>query len=301
MRVTITYIGGPTALIEIGGVRLLTDPTFDAAGTDYRFAQHTLRKTMAPALAPTALGRIDAVLLSHDHHADNLDNAGRAFLSRARAVITTRAGAARLGRGAMSLEPWQWIELASPGGGIVRVTGTPARHGPDGDRGPVIGFLLRQGDADEPAVYVSGDTVWYDGVAQVARRRPIGLALLFLGAARVREVGPAHLTFTASEAVEAARAFADATIAPLHYEGWGTSPSRAPTSTPRSARPGSRSASPGSRRDGRRRSICSLPRPGARRSGPVTLRPSSATSCRRPAPRPHRPWRTRSRPASRRP
>jgi L-ascorbate metabolism protein UlaG (beta-lactamase superfamily) len=221
MRATITYIGGPTALIEIGGVRMLTDPTFDPAGTDYRFPQYTLRKTAAPALAPTDLGRIDAVLLSHDHHADNLDNAGRAFLSRARAVITTRAGAARLGRGAMSLEPWQWVELASPAGGIVRVTGTPARHGPaDGDRGPVVGFLLRQGDVEEPAIYVSGDTVWYEGVTQVARRGPIGLALLFMGAARVREVGPAHLTFTASEAVEAARAFADATIAPLHYEGW---------------------------------------------------------------------------------
>lgn len=221
MRVTVTYIGGPTALIEIGGVRLLTDPTFDPAGTDYRFPQYTLHKTVAPALSADALGRIDAVLLSHDHHADNLDARGRAFLSRARAVVTTRAGAERLGRGAMSLEPSQWIELASPGGGIVRVTGTPARHGPEGgDRGPVIGFLLRQGDAAEPGVYVSGDTVWYDGVAQVARRQPIGLALLFMGAARVREVGPAHLTFTAAEAVEAARAFGDASIAPLHYEGW---------------------------------------------------------------------------------
>jgi L-ascorbate metabolism protein UlaG (beta-lactamase superfamily) len=220
MRATVTYIGGPTALIEIGGVRLLTDPTFDAAGTDYRFAHYTLRKTAAPALSPADLGRIDAVLLSHDHHADNLDNGGRAFLSRARAVVTTRAGAARLGRGALSLEPWQWVELASPGGGIARITGTPARHGPaDGDRGPVVGFLLRQDDAG-PAVYVSGDTVWYEGVAQVARRQRIGLAMLFMGAARVREVGPAHLTFTAVEAVEAAHAFADATIAPLHYEGW---------------------------------------------------------------------------------
>jgi len=62
--------------------------------------------------------------------------------------------------------------------------------------------------------------VWYDGVAEVARRMPVGLALLFMGAARVREVGPAHLTFTASEAVDAARAFDDAVIAPLHYEGW---------------------------------------------------------------------------------
>jgi hypothetical protein len=41
-----------------------------------------------------------------------------------------------------------------------------------------------------------------------------------MGAARVKEVGPAHLTFSAEEGVEAARAFADAAITPLHYEGW---------------------------------------------------------------------------------
>jgi L-ascorbate metabolism protein UlaG (beta-lactamase superfamily) len=34
--VRLTYIGGPTALVELGGVRLLTDPTFDPAGTEYQ-------------------------------------------------------------------------------------------------------------------------------------------------------------------------------------------------------------------------------------------------------------------------
>ena len=34
------------------------------------------------------------------------------------------------------------------------------------------------------------------------------------------DVGPAHLTFTAKEVVEAAHAFAEAMIIPLHYEGW---------------------------------------------------------------------------------
>jgi len=32
MTLSITLIGGPTALIEIDGFRLLTDPTFDAPG-----------------------------------------------------------------------------------------------------------------------------------------------------------------------------------------------------------------------------------------------------------------------------
>lgn len=220
MDVTVTYIGGPTALIEIGGLRLLTDPTFDPEGTDYRFAQYTLRKLSAPALDADALGRVDAVLLSHDHHADNLDQRGRSFLTQVPRVLTTEAGAARLRANALGLSPWQSTTLQTPGGDTLEVVATPARHGPaDGDRGPVVGFALRMAAASR-AVYLSGDTVWYDGIAEIARRLPVGLAVLFMGAARVRQVTPAHLTFTAAEAVEAARAFGDAPIVPLHYEGW---------------------------------------------------------------------------------
>jgi L-ascorbate metabolism protein UlaG (beta-lactamase superfamily) len=94
---TVTYSGGPTILLEFGDVRLLTDPTFDPAGEAYPTPVSTLHKTADPALDPAALGRIDAVLLSHDHHVDNLDRSGRAFLSRAGMVLTTPAGADRLG------------------------------------------------------------------------------------------------------------------------------------------------------------------------------------------------------------
>ena len=62
--------------------------------------------------------------------------------------------------------------------------------------------------------------MWYEGVAEVSRRFTVHIAMLFMGAARVPEVGPEHLTFTASEAVEAAHAFPEAVIVPLHYEGW---------------------------------------------------------------------------------
>jgi L-ascorbate metabolism protein UlaG (beta-lactamase superfamily) len=87
--VRITHIGGPTALIEVGDWRLLTDPTFDAPGRKYRFGWGTGSKKLAgPAIAASELGPIDAVLLSHDHHEDNLDPAGRALLPSAGAVIT---------------------------------------------------------------------------------------------------------------------------------------------------------------------------------------------------------------------
>ncbi len=217
----VTYVGGPTALLEFGGLRFLTDPTFDPGGTDYPTPVYTLHKTQAPAIPPSELGRIDAVLLSHDHHFDNLDRAGRAALALAGTTYTTVAGAERLGGQASGLRPWDCVDLPAPDGGTIRLTATPARHGPaHGDRGPVIGFVLTDARHPDAAVYISGDTVWYEGVIEVGHRFRIGAALLNLGAAKVAVAGPDPLTFTAVEAVELARAWPRAVIVPLHFEGW---------------------------------------------------------------------------------
>jgi L-ascorbate metabolism protein UlaG (beta-lactamase superfamily) len=136
-------------------------------------------------------------------------------------VLTTKAGAERLDGHAVGLVPWQTVDLQTPDGGVLRVTGTPARHGPaHADRGPVIGFTVASADGPERAIYISGDTVWYEGVAEVGRRFSVAIAMLFMGAARIQEVGPWHLTLTAREGVDAARAFPDAAIVPLHVDGW---------------------------------------------------------------------------------
>lgn len=225
LELTATYVGGPTAILEVAGLLFITDPTFDPAGTDYETPVYTLHKRGAPAVVTGSFESIDAVLLSHDHHFDNLDRAGRALLSSARRVLVPTAGAERLGGNSMGLAPWQSLELQAPNGRRVRVTATPARHGPPGgDRGPVIGFLLsdaaRANDSRAPSIYVSGDTVWYEGVEEVARRADVRFAFLFMGAARVREVGPDNLTLTADEGVLVGRAMPEAAIIPLHYEGW---------------------------------------------------------------------------------
>ena len=216
----VTYIGGPTVLLEFGGLRFLTDPTFDPAGGDYTTGPVTLHKNTGPALAPEALGPIDYVLLSHDHHSDNLDHSGRKMLAEARTVFTTVDGASRLGGNSRGLQDWQAIDVPVAGR-MLRVVGTPGRHGPEGgDRGPVKGFVLYFQDSSEQVIYVSGDTVWYDGVAEVARRFAVQAVLLHLGAARVSVVGPHPLTMTAQEAIEAAKAFAQAAIIPIHFEDW---------------------------------------------------------------------------------
>jgi L-ascorbate metabolism protein UlaG (beta-lactamase superfamily) len=220
--VELTYIGGPTAIVSIGGFRAITDPTFDPAGSEYTTSVYTLRKTQGPALTPDQIGKLDVALVSHDHHFDNLDRAGRELLKDVSSVITTCAGAERLGNGAVGLQPWEGYELPARDGLTLRVIATPARHGPvDGDRGPVIGFVLEIVGAVAPIVYASGDTVFYEGVEEVGRRVQPDMAMLFMGAARVKEVGPAHLTLTAAEGAHvAADVLPDALVVPLHFEGW---------------------------------------------------------------------------------
>src|SRR5437588_327035 len=103
-QLKITYIGGPTALLDLRGLRLLLDPTFDPPGIEYKPGAR-LVKTVGPAIGPEMLGRVDVVLLSHDHHVDNFDHAGRAVSNSAGKIITTVAGAERLGKNAMGLVP----------------------------------------------------------------------------------------------------------------------------------------------------------------------------------------------------
>ena len=216
----ITLIGGPTALIEIDGFRLLTDPTFDTPRA-YQLPHVTLEKLAGPALSAEAIGEVDAVLLSHDQHADNLDDSGRHFLASAKRVLTTVAGAKRLASHAEGLAPWAATELTGKDGQSLTVTATPARHGPAGIEplsGDVIGFVLTSANAASRPIYISGDTVWYDGVAEVARRFKAGVVLPFAGAAQTR--GPFHLTMDTNDAIETARAFPDAVIVPLHTDGW---------------------------------------------------------------------------------
>ena len=220
----LTHIGGPTLLIEVGGWRLLTDPTFDSPGRRYNFGWGTSsRKTAGPAVEASGIGPIDAVLLTHDHHDDNLDAAGRALLPSAGAVVTTVAGARRLGGGARGLAPWVTTQLEAPGRTPIEITATPCRHGPPLSRpltGDVIGFALSWEGQVHGALWISGDTVLYAGVRQVAERLRVGTAVLHLGGVRFPVTGPLRYTMTAREAVELCGVVRPHTVIPIHYEGW---------------------------------------------------------------------------------
>lgn len=218
-RLTLTLIGGPTVLIETGGLRLLTDPTFDPPGL-YKETPVRFEKTSGPALSVEQVGKLDAVLLSHDHHFDNLDNSGRAMLPSVGTTYTTKAGAERLGGNALGLAPFETRTLAGRNGETLLITATPARHGPIGIEpisGDVVGFALGRNKPGD-LLYVTGDSVWYDGTAEVARLFSPKAVILFTGAAEPR--GRFHMTMGSEDALEAAHAFPNATLVAAHNEGW---------------------------------------------------------------------------------
>jgi L-ascorbate metabolism protein UlaG (beta-lactamase superfamily) len=218
--VTVRLIGGPTLLIEVAGIRILTDPTFDPPG-EYPSGPSVLVKTTAPAVTAQELGAVDVVLLSHDQHPDNLDAAGRAYLATVPLTVTTTAAAERLGGTAIGVEPWRHTEVALPDGGALTIGAVPAQHGPDGmdaSSGPVIGFVL-SGDGI-PTTYVSGDNASVRVVEEVADNAgPIELAVLFGGGARAKRID-AYLTLRAHQAVRAAELLDARAIVLVHAEGW---------------------------------------------------------------------------------
>jgi len=220
--VRLTHIGGPTVLLELGRVRILTDPTFDPPGRRYRFGWGTSSTKLAgPALPAEDVGPVDAVLLTHDHHADNLDDAGRAFLAEVPRVLTTEAGAARLGGRARGLAPWSTAAVDAGDGTTVQVTATPCRHGPPLSRkvvGDVVGFAVSAPGVG--VVWFSGDTVLYDGVREVAGRVDVDLAVLHVGAVRFHTTGPVRSTMTVDDAVELAELLRPRVAIPVHYDGW---------------------------------------------------------------------------------
>ena len=171
---------------------------------------------------------MDAVLISHDQHPDNLDDDGRRMALAAPLVLTHPGAAGRLGPPAVGVPPWETYDL--PGGsGSLAAQAVPAVHGPaDGQRDAsghinceVTGFVLSGPGA--PTVYISGDNASLSAVKEVADRvGQIDIAVLFAGAASVpaKESGR-PLTLTAARAAAAAAEVLGAKVViPAHVDGW---------------------------------------------------------------------------------
>jgi L-ascorbate metabolism protein UlaG (beta-lactamase superfamily) len=142
---------------------------------------------------------------------------------QAERVLTTTAGAERLGADVVGLDPWDAVTLDRPDDGSVTITAVPALHGPPGSAeitGPVIGFVLSGEDLQ--TVYVSGDNASLEVVREVAQRvGPVDVAILFAGAVQIASrFDGAYLTLSSDRAAEAALILQARVAIPVHFEGW---------------------------------------------------------------------------------
>ncbi|KAK3366871.1 beta-lactamase superfamily domain-containing protein [Lasiosphaeria ovina] len=220
--VSITYIGTATAIIHIDGVNFLTDPVFSPGGTEWDVGGLKLTQTKSPAYGLASLPPIDAVLLSHEDHPDNLDEPGRQLLD-GRRVFTTPDGARKLGPrpGVRGLKDWETTTLTI-GGREFSITATPCEHLPGGE---CIGFVVSSpsfgthSPTNLPnALYFSGDTVHVASLGPEIRGRwHVAAALLNLGKASVGEL---QITMDGAQGV---RLFGDVgadLLVPMHFEAW---------------------------------------------------------------------------------
>lgn len=138
-------------------------------------------------------------------------------------MVTTQPGARRLSGAAQGLAPWSTTRLEGPGRPTIEITATPCRHGPPLSHaivGDVIGFALAWEGQEHAGLWISGDTVLFDGLCEVPRRLDVGVAVLHLGGVRFPITGPVRYSMTGAEAVELCRLVRPYTAIPVHYQGW---------------------------------------------------------------------------------
>jgi L-ascorbate metabolism protein UlaG (beta-lactamase superfamily) len=195
----VRYIGHATVLIELDGVRLLTDPLLRSR------VAHLRRAAPLDAPAPEA----DAVLISHGHH-DHLDLPSLRLIGRGTPVVAPRSLARRL-------DGWdvtgvvEGDELAV---GAVTVRATHAEH--EGGRPPfggeqAIGYAI----LGTKRAFFAGDTDLFDGMDGLVPDLDLALVPIWGWGAtlgRGKHLDPIR-------AAEAVRRLAPRTAVPIH---WGT-------------------------------------------------------------------------------
>jgi L-ascorbate metabolism protein UlaG (beta-lactamase superfamily) len=225
MNISITHIDTACMLLDINGFRILTDPTLDRAGKLYHHGYGGFsRKTDNPAFSPELLENIDLVLISHHQHKDNLDIAGMQFARRASHIISTN-GARRVLPHALGLDDWEYVDVKTDKVTNLRITATPAQHRPswipEFISGKVIGFVIEFDEQDKGVIYISGDTVYFKGIDEVARRYNIDTAIIHLGAVQFRYLtGFGRYTMDSKDLIKAVNVLRPCTIIPIHYRGW---------------------------------------------------------------------------------
>ncbi|KAH7130184.1 beta-lactamase superfamily domain-containing protein [Dendryphion nanum] len=225
-EIKITYIGTATAILSIDGINFLTDPFFSKAGRQWpRNDGKMLENTEDPAMSLHDLPVIDAVLLSHENHPDNLDELGRQLLD-GRWVFTTPDGADNLApRPAVhGLNPWESISVQIAGKPF-QITATPCIHYPGHECTGLIITTPNFGETNglRNAIYFSGDTIYVEELAEMRHKFHIKIALFNIGAAWVAtapDVEPIQITMCGKQASRLFREIGAEILVPMHFESW---------------------------------------------------------------------------------
>lgn len=198
----LTWLGHSTVVIDLKGTRVITDPVLRGR------IWHLRRDAV---VAPTAVGHLDAILVSHTHY-DHLDLSSLARLDRNLPVVAPR-GVARLVRRrgfehVVELDVGEELAL-----GAVRIRATHAEHessrGPLSAHTPSLGYIVEGG----ARIYFAGDTELFPEMRHIG---PVDVALLPVAGWGPR-LGAGHLD--PAGAAEALRLLHPKAAVPIH---WGT-------------------------------------------------------------------------------
>ncbi|KAK4660722.1 hypothetical protein QC762_0021890 [Podospora pseudocomata] len=219
-KVSVTHIGTATTILDIDGITFLTDPFFSPAGTTFEHAGYVLKVHDDPALKLDQLPHIDAVLLSHENHADNLDPLGRQLLD-GRRVFTTVDGANNLAPrpDVIGFKDWEERQVRIAGK-LFTITATPCTHWPGHE---CVGFIVHTedfgvaADGKPNAIYFTGDTVYVPDLARMAEKYHIVIALMNLGKATFDGL---QITMDGKQGAQLFKDIKADLLVPMHHESW---------------------------------------------------------------------------------
>jgi L-ascorbate metabolism protein UlaG (beta-lactamase superfamily) len=225
MQASATFIGNATVLLRIGDFTLLTDPAFGPAGSRVSLGNGMWTKRLRdPALQVLEGVDLDAVLLSH-LHGDHFDRAARRCLDPELPIVTTPQAERRLRRSfpsAHGLSTWESHEWTR-GAQRLRLTAVPGRHGPgiaDKLLPDVMGSVI-QFEVDgrtRLTVYITGDTLYRPGLAEIPRRfGEIDAMLIHLGGTRVLGL---LVTMDDRQGTELTHLIHAGRTIPIHYDDY---------------------------------------------------------------------------------
>jgi L-ascorbate metabolism protein UlaG (beta-lactamase superfamily) len=219
----LTFIGTATVLLRYGPFTILTDPNFLHQGQHaYLGLGLSSKRRTQPALTIDQLPDLDLCVLSH-HHGDHFDRVARDGLDKDLPIVTEPHSAEKLRkqgfRRAIALETWESRRFERDGR-TLDVTSTPGKHAP-----LPLGLLLPSVmgsvlDFDDGyRIYITGDTLFHDRLAEVPQRFPeIDLCLIHLGGTRIAGI---LLTMDAEQGVRCLQLVAPKRAVPIHYDDYG--------------------------------------------------------------------------------